>query len=111
MSKSNSVVRRRKSGVAVTEAPVASAAVEGIPIGPGPARFNMSDVAREGIFGGYTLLNGEQLSQLLRISVSTLNELKEARKIPYLRLGRRAHRYRLPDVLEALEKFKVNSIK
>lgn len=56
------------------------------------------------------LLDIHALSAAIRMPVRTIQSLKDARKIPCLKLGRRTVRYELDKVLEALQKFEVKAV-
>jgi hypothetical protein len=59
---------------------------------------------------GLELLSREQLAEILGLSPRTLSTLKKEKKIPFLRLSARCHKYILADVLAALKRFQINAV-
>ncbi len=57
------------------------------------------------------LLTQKELARVLKVSVLALKRLRREKKIPSLRIGHRTLRFSLPDVLEALKRGIVVSIK
>ena len=56
------------------------------------------------------LLNIKDLAAAIPMPVRTVQTLKDQRKIPFLRIGRRTIRYELSKVIEALQKFEVKAV-
>jgi hypothetical protein len=62
-------------------------------------------------FARLELLDREQLASAIGLSERTVSTLKKEKKIPYLALSPRCHKYVLGDVLDALKRFQINAVK
>jgi hypothetical protein len=56
------------------------------------------------------LLDREQLARVIGLSPRTVSTLKKGKKIPYLALSPRCHKYVLGDVLTALRRFEIREV-
>lgn len=58
------------------------------------------------------LLTKEQLAQCLNLpSTRMVDELMRKRRIPYIKLGHKTVRFRLPAVIEAINRLEVHAVK
>ncbi len=58
------------------------------------------------------LLTKEQLAECLNLpSTRMVDELMRKRRIPYIKLGHKTVRFRLPAVIEAISRLEVHAVK
>lgn len=56
------------------------------------------------------LITIDELSKRAKLPVPTLNTLRLRKKIPYVRLGYRTHRFVFEKVMVALEKLEIKAV-
>lgn len=57
------------------------------------------------------LVNREQMARALNVSCRTIDNLQQAKKIPFIKLSERCIRFYIPEVLVALQRFTVKEVK
>ena len=91
------------------ECPVASGPVSSFQL-PGRAFGTGLELLDREQLAHLELLDREQLARVIGLSPRTVSTLKKEKKIPFLRLSARCHKFVLADVLRALQRFEIREV-